>query len=60
MTKKILIFYVLLIFLIWNDRATIIVFHDDNNALFLHGNLLAMVRILAKDLHQWLASRLLM
>jgi hypothetical protein len=32
-------------------------FHDDNDALFLHGNLLAMDRILETDLHQWLASR---
>ncbi len=31
-------------------------FHDDDT-LFLHGNLPMMVRILAMDLHQWLASR---
>ena len=33
-------------------------FHnDDEDPLFLHGNLPAMVRILPTDLHQWMASR---
>ncbi len=32
-------------------------FHDDDDTLYLHGNPLTMVRILAIVLHQWLVSR---